>query len=47
MDDDLEVLMDNLESSDDPVIMYMNNRVDDIMHGVHTGMEHPGKKEYL
>ena len=46
MDDDLEVLMDNLESSDDPVIMYMNNRVDDIMHGVHAGMEHPGKKVF-
>ena len=42
MDDDLEFLMDSLEASDDPVVMYMNNRVDDIMHGVHAGMEHPG-----
>lgn len=41
MDQDLELFMDAIEDTEDPVVMYMNNRVDDIMHGVHAGMEHP------
>ena len=42
LNDDLDSLENNLESSDNEVIMYMNNRVDTIMDTVHHAMEHSG-----
>lgn len=42
LNDDLDTLEDDLESSDNQVIMYMNNRVDTIMDTVQGAMEHSG-----
>ena len=42
LSDDLDTLEDDLESSDHQAIMYMNNRVDQIMDSVHGAMEHSG-----
>ena len=42
LSDDLDTLEDDLESSDHQAIMYMNNRVDEIMDSVHGAMEHSG-----
>jgi len=40
MNEDLDVFLDAVESSDEPIVMYMNNRVDEIMHSVQAGMDH-------
>ena len=48
INDDLDNLQDTLETSNNPMIVYMNNRVDTVMDGVHHAMEHPGdEKTYI
>ena len=42
LSNDLDTLENDLESSDNQAIMYMNNRVDQIMDSVHGAMEHSG-----
>ena len=42
LSNDLDTLENDLESSDNQAIMYMNNRVDQIMHSVNGAMEHSG-----
>lgn len=44
LSNDLDTLETDLNSSDHQAIMYMNNRVDQIMHSVHGAMEHSGVK---
>ena len=42
LSNDLDTLENDLESSDHQAIIYMNNRVDQIMDSVHGAMEHSG-----
>ena len=42
LSEDLDTLENDLESSDNQAIVYMNNRVDQIMHSVNGAMEHSG-----
>ena len=46
LSEDLDTLENDLESSDNQAIMYMNNRVDQIMHSVHGAMQHSGVKTW-
>ena len=45
INDDLDNLQDTLETSNNPMIVYMNNRVDTVMDGVHHAMDHPGEEK--
>ena len=40
--EDLDNLEDNLSTTNDSTIVYMNNRVDSIMDSVHSAMDHEG-----
>ena len=46
LSEDLDTLENDLESSDNQAIMYMNNRVDQIMHSVDGAMQHSGVKTW-
>mgnify|MGYP003340817763 CR=1 FL=1 len=41
MNDDLDNLEEDLELSQDPMVVHMNQRVDTIMDSVHNAMDHP------
>ena len=41
MNDDLDNLQEDLELSQDPMVVHMNQRVDTIMDSVHNAMDHP------
>ena len=47
MNDDLDKLQEDLETSPDPMVVHMNHRVDTIMDSVHNAMDHPQMGEFM
>ena len=47
MNDDLDNLQEDLELSSDPMVVYMNNRMDIIRESVHNAMDHPEMGDFM